>query len=476
MHPIDTREWQVGLVGTFEADNYGDRLFPLIAEAELTRRLDRVKLHCFSYGVQTAATWPYPVTSITELPRLAADLDGLLVGKAFSLGLDRVAAPGGGPPPAPARQPPGFWLSPPLTALQRGIPLLWNALAVQYDDLPTWGDPLMELIFSQSSYIAVRDKPSRNALARFVGSDRIIVVPDPAFGVGRLLPELPSLEFDRLRHAYGLTGQYVVIQGVQGMDSSYRFLKRHAKRLGEFHFLTLPIGRMNGDHTALVGADLARLVCLPTPPPPLLLAEIIRRAAGVISPSYHVAITALTAGVPVFTPANLSDGEFPGLTGVEGIYPLPTEHDTDPNSFLERLAMPAISPAVGDALDRLSKHWDRIATTLWGGITDAPVAVGQFWQALPALLEDAVRHRDAAVEALNARSEAIAALDAQHASREQRIAELTRLLGLARAEIAMRDGTIAGFLKSKSWKVTAPLRFVGKRLKDRGFHGRKKDA
>jgi hypothetical protein len=49
-------------------------------------------------------------------------------------------------------------------------------------------------------------------------------------------------------------------------------------------------------------------------------------------------------------------------------------------------------------------------------------------------------------------------------------------LGLARAEIAMRDGAIAGFLKSKSWKVTAPFRFVGRRLKDRGFHGRKKDA
>ncbi len=474
MQQVETREWQIGLVGTFGVDNYGDRLFPLIAEAELARRFDRVKLHCFSYGVNTPATWPHPVTSITELPRLAASLDGLLVGGDLSVRPDELIA-GGGPPTAPHHHA-GVWLSPALTALQYGIPLLWNGLGVHYDDLPAWGNLLMELTFSQSSYIAVRDKPSRNALSRFVSPDRITVVPDPAFGVGRLLPELPSLEFDRLRDTYGLTGQYIVIQGVQGMDSCYRFLKRHAHRLHNFRFLTLPIGPMNGDHTALVDADLTGLVCLPTSPQPLLLAEIVRRAAAVIGPSYHVAVTALTAGVPVFTASNVSEGEFAALTEVGELHPLPTEHDTDPNSFLERLTPAALSRPVGDAVDRLSKHWDQIATTLWGGITYAPVAVGMLWQALPVLVEDAIRHRDAAVEALNAQSEALSALEAQHARREHRIAELTRLLGLARSEIAMRDLRIAGFLQSKSWKVTAPFRFVGKRLRDRRLQHRKEDA
>jgi lipopolysaccharide transport system ATP-binding protein len=473
---MEIRQWRVGLVGAFDVDSYGDRLFPLIAEAELTRRLDRVQLHCFSYGVRTPTTWPYSVTSITELPRLAANLDGLLADGASSVRLDKLVAPGGGPPTAPAHHPPGVWLAPALIALQHGIPLLWNAPGVHYDDFPAWADPLMELTFSQSSYIAVRDKPSRNALARFVGPDRVTLVPDPTFGVGRLLPERPSLEFDRLRDSYGLAGQYIVIQGVQGMDSCYRFLKRHAHRLKRLHFLTLPIGPMNGDHTALLDADLTGLVCLPTPPHPLLLAEIIRRAAAVIGPSYHMAITALTAGVPVFTPANLSEGEFAGLTDVAGIYSVPSENDTDPNCFLERLATAATSPRLGDALDRLSKHWDQIATTLWAGTTDAPVAVGQFWHALPALLEDAARHRDSALEALDARRGAMAALETQHASREQRIAELTRLLGLARAEIATRDREIAGFLQSKSWKVTAPLRLVGKRLRGRRLHRGKEDA
>lgn len=42
-------EWQIGLFGTFDVENFGDLLFPLVAEAELSKRLGPVKLHPFSY-------------------------------------------------------------------------------------------------------------------------------------------------------------------------------------------------------------------------------------------------------------------------------------------------------------------------------------------------------------------------------------------------------------------------------------------
>ena len=88
------RVWQVGLVGTLDVDNYGDQLFPLIAEAELEDRLGQVQLHRFSYHAKTAAAWPYEVTSVTELPRLAASLDGLLVGGGFLVRFDKEVARG----------------------------------------------------------------------------------------------------------------------------------------------------------------------------------------------------------------------------------------------------------------------------------------------------------------------------------------------------------------------------------------------
>ncbi|HZF08991.1 MAG TPA: polysaccharide pyruvyl transferase family protein [Thermoanaerobaculia bacterium] len=461
---MSTREWQIALVGTFDVENYGDLLFPLIAEAELAERLGRVKLHCFSYAAKTAAEWPFPVTSITELPRLAAGLDGLLVGGGFLVRFDKQVAAGYGPPTPAIHHPTGFWLSPALIALQHGIPLLWNAPGVSYSDLPAWGDPLMELTFSQSSYIAVRDEPSRLALTRFVDPDRIAVVPDTVFGIGRRLQEPPSLEFSRLRQACGLTGPYIILQGVRGLDSCCRFLKRHADRLRGFRFLALPIGPVNGDDTAFLDADLPGLVRLPSWPQRLVLAELIRQAAAVIGPSFHLAITALTAGVPIFSPADLTVGKFPGLQDFAGIYPLPTEHDPDPSGFLSRLGRAAVSPQVGAAVDRLAEHWDRVAAVLQGGVTGTPVEVGRFWQSLPGVLEETAVRRDAAVAALEARSQTTATLAAEREENTQRIAELLKLLALARQEIATRDRRIGELLASTSWKVTAPFRFAGRRL------------
>ncbi len=44
--------WQVASFGTFDVENYGDLLFLLIAEAELSERLGSVKLHRFSYNAK----------------------------------------------------------------------------------------------------------------------------------------------------------------------------------------------------------------------------------------------------------------------------------------------------------------------------------------------------------------------------------------------------------------------------------------
>ena len=429
---MSDREWQIGLCGTFDVENYGDLLFPLVAEAELTERLGAVKLHRFSYHAKTPPGWPYLVTSAAELPRMAGRLDGMLIGGGFIIRFDKDVAPGYGPPTPAIHHPTGYWLTPALIALQHGIPLIWNAPGMHCNEIPTWADPLMKLAFALSRYIAVRDGPSRAALARFTDIARIAVVPDTAFGVARLLGKQPSIESSRLREASGLTGPYIIVQAALGLDAFLRFIKNQAHWLRDFRFLALPIGPVLGDHSAILGTDRPELVCLDTWPHPLLLAELIRQSEAVVGHSYHLAITALASGVPVFTPQNLSTGKYSALLGFETIFPLAKDCEPDPQWFMARVGRTAPSAAARATLGQLAQHWDGIAAVLRDGATATQPPLNRFWQSLPSILEDAAntaaRHA-AAVEAL----------ERERAERQGRIDELERLLALARAELAAPD-------------------------------------
>src|SRR6476661_1874407 len=135
---MNEREWHIGVVGTFDLENYGDLLFPLIAEAELAARLGPVRLHPFSYHARTPPEWPYEVTSVAELAGGTVPLDGLLVGGGFLIRLDKTVAPGYGPPAPAIHHPTGYWLTPALIALQRGIPVAWNAPGMHCNEIPAW--------------------------------------------------------------------------------------------------------------------------------------------------------------------------------------------------------------------------------------------------------------------------------------------------------------------------------------------------
>ncbi len=428
------RSWQVASFGTFDVENYGDLLFPLIAEAELAERLGAVKLHRFSYNAKEPPDWPYTVTSLTELPEVACSLDGVLIGGGSIIRFDKEIAPGYGPSTQTIHHPTGYWLTPALIALQHGIPLIWNSPGMHGDNIPPWADLLMEQALGNSRYIAVRDKMSQAVLARFVDLARIALLPDTAFGISRLIDERhPSSELGRLREVSGLTDPYIIVQAISGLDPFLRLIRDHSQMFRGFRFLVLPIGPILGDHESVVGNDLPGLVRLPSWPPPLLLAELIGQAAAVVGHSYHLAVTALAFGVPVFSSADLSFWKYTALSDFETIFSLPKETEMDPRWFITRVGKNRPSPAACAALDQLARHWDHIATILREGATATQPALNRFWQSLPNLLEVAD--------------------------------ERGKLLAQARAEIATRDDRIATLQNSPSMRITAPLRFLMRSLK-----------
>jgi hypothetical protein len=393
-------EWQIGLFGTFDVENYGDLLFPLIAEAELSKRLGPTKLHRFSYHAKTPPDWPYPVTSLTELPQMVSSLDGILIGGGFIIRFDKEVALGYESPSTAIHHPTGYWLTPTLIGLQHNIPVAWNTPGMDRNEIPAWADPLMKLALPLCRYIAVRDEPSRAALTHFIDKDQIALVPDTAFGIASLFDERVTIEFNQLREASGLTGPYIIIQATLGLDAFLHFVKNHADRLRDFRFLALPIGPVLCDHERNLGDDLPGLICLPSWPHPLLLAKLISQAEAVIGHSYHLSVTALATGVPAFNMQNLTTGKYSPLSAFDKIYQLAKDSEPDLDWFLARVGRTSPSKTALSTLNQLAQHWDNIATVLLSGPTNTQPPLNRFWQSLPGLLEDGANRRAASVEVL----------------------------------------------------------------------------
>jgi hypothetical protein len=88
-----------------------------------------------------------------------------------------------------------------------------------------------------------------------------------------------------------------------------------------------------------------------------------------------------------------------------------------------------------------------------GPASTAP-SLNRFWQSLPALLEDAATREDKAVGALQ--------------NGCVKAGKQTTLLPAAHTGTTPRNGRIAEIMASISSRLTAPARFVGRRLQKNG--------
>jgi lipopolysaccharide transport system ATP-binding protein len=363
---------RIAIVGTFDVENFGDLLFPLLTFRELGERLHRPDIRLYSYREKTDS-WPYPVRSLSRLDSDIRELDLLVVGAGHLVRFDKNVAPGYNPPPG-LHHPTGYWLMPTLLAELYGVPVAWNSLTVS-PDTPEWASALLGLAVRSASYVSVRDRPSLRELNRVVEGANVELVPDIAFGVGRVLPDTPSDSYHRFLEATGLRPPFVAVQPSPHLVRHGRQIGgavREASRQG-CAVLELPISPVLGDQVGLLelGGPTVRPGCWPHP---LLLAEIISRSEAVIARSLHLSVVALSCGVPVHRPRSAPDPKYEPLIGLPGVYLW--EDGVDVADTMRRgLGRAEPDGGAGRRSEELGSHWDAIAALPGRSAKGASVAV-----------------------------------------------------------------------------------------------------
>ena len=289
--------FDAGIVGTFDVENFGDLLFPLIADEALSRRDSRIRVHAYSMHAKSTAEWPYAVSSVADLNDALPQLSALLVGGGQIVRFDRRY-----PVPAPAgvEAPFAYWLTPAAHAALLGKPVVWNAVGVSLGWPRTaWHEELIRDVLMASAFIGVRDRRSQAALATLAPAAPIQVLPDTAFGVSRLWPLADeSRAFAAWRAELGLRGRYLVMQATNAVARRHAEIETLAEKMG-VSILLLPICPCHGDRVEVMPASSRPVFASRGWPAPALVCEILGRAEFVVASSLHACITALSYGVPV---------------------------------------------------------------------------------------------------------------------------------------------------------------------------------
>lgn len=450
------RPWRIGIFGTFDVQNYGDLLFPIIAEMELSQRLENIELIPFSYYAKSSQDWPYEVKSLVDLPRMASGLDAILIGGGFIVRFDKFIAPEYEPPVAWIQHPTGYWLTPALLGAQHGVPVIWNAPGMHCNDIPSWSHPLISLALECSTHIAVRDELSKTALMPFVDPLRVHVMPDTAFSIGRHLKSHTAVdEADAIIDYLGLKTPYIVIQATQNLERFTDYIKKFRIELPNLSFLLLRLGPVLCDHESFIDGDLPGTFYLSEWPSPMALASLISGSEAVVGHSYHLAITALSCGIPVFSSSDLSQGKFTALSKYSSVHPLPPTGCDDPRWLSQRIGRKEPSLLVVKANDALENYWDHVADVVRSGKTDTIVAVNAFWMSLPGILEREYRRTGAT------RSESPGELQ----DFEARLSDSKNLLDAVKTQLVDAserslelEKRLLEMQESISWRMTAPLR------------------
>ncbi|CAA9382062.1 MAG: hypothetical protein AVDCRST_MAG22-41 [uncultured Rubrobacteraceae bacterium] len=375
---------RIAHLGTFDVENYGDLLFPLVLERRLSDVCEEF-VHVSPAG--GAPDWEdcAPSIGFEEFLREAPEVDGVVVGGGQILRASPTPLgiyDQGGVSPFVAY--PGLWLGAAYVAARDGLPLCWNAPGV-----PAPFDPaaarFMRWTGSVTDHASVRDHESRRLLEEAGVEAGMGVVPDTAVEVSRLWTEGElSTAYEEAFKSRGKdvprrTVAFHVNARLAGEDVSVVAgrMDRICAKLGASPIL-LAIGPSHGDVETqrLVAAKMASGPLLVDRPRGLKeIAACVGRSEVYVGSSLHGMITACSFGRRCVLISAREDHKYGGFLDHLGLASWEVRSWAHAEEKIEAL-LAAPADAWERALERttpaLDEHWNGLRETLLSGKNSGP--------------------------------------------------------------------------------------------------------
>lgn len=362
--------YSVAQFGTFDINNYGDQLFPIILKYALTKRLNRVKIDLYS-----------PLSTIVEnqtinsiRPPFKKGYNALILGGgdiiSYSLAINSIYDK-----EFKKSHTAHFdcWGVPMINA-DASTPIIWNAVGVPQVFYHPYSS-LIQTLCSRVSYISVRDEISKKNMQHTGIAQPIELIPDTAVYLSKIF----SCDYLREKIKHLVPENYFIFQispyffSQVSVQDWTRFIQDIETHLSSKCIL-LPICRCHGDDEALKQINGFEMI-----EKELSIEEIagiIASARCFIGSSLHGAVTAYSYGIP-FVSLNLKHA----LTKLSGFSQLINEPERNfaklediENQFylLEGYRKPSQLPQL---LESIEKHFDRIAEIILKGETTPHISV-----------------------------------------------------------------------------------------------------
>lgn len=315
------QKYNIAQIGTFDVENYGDLLFPIVLEAELRKRIEIEEIYLFSPKggkMPFSNKKVYPIEDLENIIN-TKNIDAIIIGGGDLIRLDKNVS---GDYASDFKTSIKIWEYPILVGKKHKIPVLFNAMGVPYH-FAKENYHILNKIFKSVDYLCVRDNISKDILDDIDKFD-CHVVPDTINAISKIYSqEELSENLQRLKKEKIIPNikDYIVIQHkIDGIDDEYylnkiRNLIKYITTKEDKKVLLVPIGYVHNDIKFLekvYDKDNKNIYFIKTKLSPYDMLSVFSQAKGFIGTSLHGLLTSNVYNVPILA---INCGNLVKITG-----------------------------------------------------------------------------------------------------------------------------------------------------------------